>query len=168
MFGMTRPAQIALPSDRSLHALTVEAIVLYDPVVKSMGKKLRMPVAVFEKARDAWAAYRGPVKNTAKFEIELPHHDSREGFVVVIVRYRGKTDLGFRLFDEDGLLVTELFSRDAAEPVEGSEDTAFLDSLWTRLIPVETIRNTGAQLGLNSRCSCGSGKKFKKCCGRFS
>lgn len=30
----------------------------------------------------------------------------------------------------------------------------------------QTQRNEGAKVGRNDPCSCGSGKKFKKCCGR--
>ncbi len=30
---------------------------------------------------------------------------------------------------------------------------------------ITTIRNTGAKVGRNERCPCGSGKKYKKCCG---
>jgi hypothetical protein len=32
--------------------------------------------------------------------------------------------------------------------------------------PVETFRRTGQKVGRNDPCPCGSGKKFKKCCGR--
>ena len=31
-----------------------------------------------------------------------------------------------------------------------------------------TIRNQGDRIGRNQRCPCGSGKKYKKCCGRKS
>jgi hypothetical protein len=32
--------------------------------------------------------------------------------------------------------------------------------------PVETFRRTGQKVGRNDPCPCGSGKKYKKCCGR--
>ena len=32
-------------------------------------------------------------------------------------------------------------------------------------VPVETIRNTTRKVGRNESCPCGSGKKYKKCCG---
>ena len=32
--------------------------------------------------------------------------------------------------------------------------------------PVETVRYSEPKVGRNDRCPCGSGKKFKKCCGR--
>ncbi len=33
-------------------------------------------------------------------------------------------------------------------------------------IPTHTIRAEGRQIAPNERCPCGSGKKYKKCCGR--
>ena len=33
---------------------------------------------------------------------------------------------------------------------------------------IEPIRNRGAKVGRNDPCPCGSGKKYKKCCGGFS
>ena len=39
---------------------------------------------------------------------------------------------------------------------------AFLDDYGEQ---VQTIRNSGPKIGRNDRCPCGSGKKFKKCCG---
>jgi hypothetical protein len=32
--------------------------------------------------------------------------------------------------------------------------------------PVQTIRNTEPRVGRNDPCPCGSGKKYKKCCGK--
>ena len=32
--------------------------------------------------------------------------------------------------------------------------------------PAETIRSDGKQVGRNDPCPCGSGKKYKKCCGK--
>lgn len=32
--------------------------------------------------------------------------------------------------------------------------------------PVETIRADGKAVGRNDPCPCGSGKKYKKCCGK--
>ena len=34
--------------------------------------------------------------------------------------------------------------------------------------PVEPIRNMGHKVGRNDPCPCGSGKKFKNCCGKSS
>ena len=32
--------------------------------------------------------------------------------------------------------------------------------------PIETIRGEGKDVGRNDPCPCGSGKKYKKCCGK--
>ncbi len=39
--------------------------------------------------------------------------------------------------------------------------TAFTDALWA----VYKLRDMGRKPGRNDPCSCGSGKKYKKCCG---
>ncbi len=31
--------------------------------------------------------------------------------------------------------------------------------------PIETVRRQGRKVGRNEPCPCGSGKKYKKCCG---
>ena len=40
---------------------------------------------------------------------------------------------------------------------EGQEDNGGSDS--------ENVRRQGAKVGRNAPCPCGSGKKYKKCCG---
>jgi len=49
---------------------------------------------------------------------------------------------------------------------EGLPDRAQHD-VENPVIPTHTIRAEGKQVGPNAPCPCGSGKKFKKCCGRF-
>ncbi|MEX0679115.1 MAG: DUF1186 domain-containing protein [Pirellulales bacterium] len=61
-----------------------------------------------------------------------------------------------------------------SEPFTKIDDDLELDNDaweddWTRAvarIPPTTIRNTQPRVGRNDPCPCGSGKKFKKCCGR--
>ncbi len=43
-----------------------------------------------------------------------------------------------------------------AAPVENQEKET----------PVATIVNTGPKVGRNDPCPCGSGKKYKQCCGK--
>jgi uncharacterized protein len=67
-----------------------------------------------------------------------------------------------------------VFDTDGAPSVSASRLDAFAEALWAvydlrelwRSIGprVETVRRE-AQPGRNDACSCGSGKKFKKCCG---
>ena len=35
-----------------------------------------------------------------------------------------------------------------------------------KLVPPETKKNEAPKVGRNDPCPCGSGKKYKKCCGR--
>ena len=53
-----------------------------------------------------------------------------------------------------------------------SKRNAFLDFVkdadpeaLERFLPAETVRRDAPKVGRNSFCSCGSGKKHKKCCG---
>ncbi len=53
--------------------------------------------------------------------------------------------------------------------VESPLETTFRSespSLPEPIQPVEPYRRTGQKVGRNDPCPCGSGKKFKKCCGR--
>ena len=50
----------------------------------------------------------------------------------------------------------ESHSQSMDQGVSGSQKTA----------TVETIRNDQPKVGRNDPCPCGSGKKFKKCCGK--
>lgn len=34
----------------------------------------------------------------------------------------------------------------------------------SRLLPGRTVRNQGQKIGVNDKCPCGSGQKFKRCC----
>lgn len=164
MFG-PRPAQIVMPSGKALHALAVEAVVTAHPVTEELCKPIQLPKHLFEKARDAWAKFRGPVEDTNDFWIELELFDTKHGFVVLIVEFsQGRVDIGAEVYDEDGKLDFELFASDAREAQEQPEDAGFLEELWQEIRPVATIRQTEKYIGPNSPCSCGSGKKFKKCC----
>jgi uncharacterized protein YecA (UPF0149 family) len=39
------------------------------------------------------------------------------------------------------------------------------DAMPNKGTPAEPIRNHGERVGRNDQCPCGSGKKYKKCCG---
>ncbi len=45
------------------------------------------------------------------------------------------------------------------------EDTSHVDRLLNPTAPVKSIKNE-PKLGRNDPCSCGSGLKYKKCCGK--
>ena len=59
---------------------------------------------------------------------------------------------------------------DADEPYQGEPGAPYLPPLPAALDPypepVAPIRRTEAKVGRNDPCPCGSGKKYKKCCGK--
>jgi hypothetical protein len=95
-----------------------------------------IPDAIHELER--WAAFAQPAE-----EEELDYEELGDDF---------DPDFDAELDDPD-------FKDDA-----DFDDAQFDDaSAWT---PPGTIRNTAPRVGRNDPCPCGSGKKFKKCCGR--
>jgi hypothetical protein len=55
-------------------------------------------------------------------------------------------------------------------PDEPFDSHGLFDALEDEYLPENdtTIRNDGVKIGRNDKCPCGSGKKYKKCCGRSS
>lgn len=51
------------------------------------------------------------------------------------------------------------------EPPEAAAPAAIADEEPAEAV-IAPIHNTGPRIGRNDRCPCGSGKKYKKCCGR--
>jgi len=50
----------------------------------------------------------------------------------------------------------------------GTEDAVDEEALWTDLAyPNEPVRNPWRHVGRNDPCPCGSGKKYKQCCGKI-
>ncbi|TAM83683.1 MAG: hypothetical protein EPN47_04920 [Acidobacteria bacterium] len=52
------------------------------------------------------------------------------------------------------------------EDEEGFEEEDSFDPLFEDLGVQEPYRRSQPKIGRNQPCPCGSGKKFKKCCGR--
>ena len=48
-----------------------------------------------------------------------------------------------------------------SDPLLLADDAEFVSENET------TIRNEGVKIGRNEKCACGSGKKYKKCCGKM-
>jgi hypothetical protein len=89
-----------MPSGVEMRAMIIEAVVQAHPVTDVMLDRLRVPEPFRTELRDAWDKFRGPVDDTAEFELGRELHYSRNGFVDVFVRYDGETHLGFRTYDE--------------------------------------------------------------------
>ena len=62
----------------------------------------------------------------------------------------------------EGMTEDELVA-DAREGL--SESVLALYQFWRAKRPTQTIRRSGAKVGRNEPCPCGSGKKYKQCCG---
>ena len=70
----------------------------------------------------------------------------------------------------------ETVSGDFRERVEmkvATKNSSFLDFVkdadpeaLERFMPTEPVRRSEPKVGRNDPCPCGSGKKYKKCCGR--
>jgi uncharacterized protein len=76
--------------------------------------------------------------------------------------------------DDDGVPDVSPFSDDAPPSMSTERLNAFADAVWAVYDLREIWRNIGPRVetlrkadtpGRNDACSCGSGKKFKKCCG---
>ena len=57
------------------------------------------------------------------------------------------------------------FRHDNQSAVPGQPQQAIESGPKEAPQPVKQIRNKGPKVGRNDPCTCGSGKKFKKCCG---
>jgi len=72
-------------------------------------------------------------------------------------------------FDQGGLRALMDLVRERA-PRSGEVDPEPLPprpsaSEYPPYVPFKPIRNEAAKVGRNDPCPCGSGKKYKKCCG---
>ncbi|MGB7991992.1 MAG: UPF0149 family protein [Candidatus Methylophosphatis roskildensis] len=63
----------------------------------------------------------------------------------------------------EGMTVEELIA-DARD--ELAESVLALYQFWRAKRPLQTIRRNGDKVGRNEPCPCGSGKKYKQCCGK--
>jgi len=83
---------------------------------------------------------------------------------------------GFALFEgfmqrirEETLMTLsriQLLKQKPSEEPHSSKGRAMQYSHGGSVERPETIRREGKKIGRNSPCPCGSGKKYKKCCGR--
>ncbi len=89
---------------------------------------------------------------TAKWqglEIEQDHEEDDVGFVQFICRYV-----------EDG---QEVEHKEVAEFRKADDEKWYY---YDSKRPYATVQREGPKIGRNDPCPCGSGKKYKKCCGK--
>jgi hypothetical protein len=165
----------------NLTKIGVEAVVRQHPITEKQAALLRMPPMTFQNFAAEWANFSGPVKDKTNFTFSKGLHESKHGFVVLQAKWeRGELDVGFMLLplqdterEDDG--EEELPEEDELVKIWASglseklpdDEAKWLEEIWTPFTPVEQIVKTEKIVLPNDPCSCGSGKKFKKCCGRF-
>jgi len=78
----------------------------------------------------------------------------------------------FRLEKESPAFVGSLWEITAVTHEDAASAAYYAEAGGGQLEPgqtptaIEPIRNVGPRVGRNDPCPCGSGKKYKKCCGR--
>jgi hypothetical protein len=141
-YPVLAPRFDALPDPEALRRTRIAGLVSATPLPKRWKREFELSEAEWEKTTKFWSEFRGPAKSTERFFVVCPLDASGE--TVGLIEYdRGR--LRFDLF-------------------EGEEELRRIP--WD-LIPHKEpppARERSARLGPNDRCSCGSGKKFKKCC----
>jgi hypothetical protein len=142
--GMAEAAGLLLEATRikDRWAREVGEIVVRHPL-PPYSVDLELTAAEYAKLGEKWKAFRGPVPDISHFGMAmvLPGHREDEIPMYAFVEYsHGKVTV--EVLDEDEV------------PVE--------------LLPPVAVPNqlkAGRRIGPNDRCPCGSGKKYKKCCG---
>jgi hypothetical protein len=110
-----------------------------------------------------WWCYRGDVDDEfdeAGFEDDYEGHDDDEDGEDISQSMQSMMASHRRLLDGDSILLDDEFQ----DALAGDADDDTIDD--RRDTPPETIRREGPRVGRNEPCPCGSGKKFKKCCGK--
>lgn len=102
--------------------------------------KASMQKCVFDKLAKAWLAFKGPVKNVNHFIVTTEMED---GWVGIAEYIQG--DIHVYALPEDAV-----------------DFSLGIDIAPTR------VRRAEVRTGGNSKCPCGSGKKYKRCCGAFA
>lgn len=157
-FAVPPPETVVVP-------VTLDRIISLNPVTEKLCAPLSMPPAIVEFLQDAWLSCTEDV-NLNGFTVEKESHESCEGLVVLLVKWNGeKIVVGFALYGEETDEPEAIIW--AAESLPKGWDAKRLKAMWVRLDPVEPIRHTDKVVLPNVKCHCGSGKKFKKCCGRL-
>jgi len=100
-----------------------------------------------EKSTREWAA-KSEWHGLEVLRTERGGPDDNDGVVEFIARYRNEGQ--------------DLEHREVAQFQRSDNDWSFVDG---RVFGLDPIVRDDPKIGRNDPCSCGSGKKFKKCCG---
>jgi len=127
------------------------------------------------------ARYNAFVKGDIEFIVQSHHPETRESLDRASLeswskgsRWEGLSIESENVENEKTLITFVVRYSKGAETVNHREDAEFRihDGRWhyfdSSFPKPQTIRREGEKLGRNDPCSCGSGKKFKKCHGSES
>ena len=109
---------------------------------------------------------RGPVREAFRqLEQEGRQEDALKHYEAAVATARTSAHKRDLRFCWDGLVQFHYNKGDQAKAVEASREMLKDCPELEAELKVETIRNDADKTGRNDPCPCGSGRKFKKCCG---
>ena len=144
-----------------LERLRLESIKQDFPVTDELLDKLLVPAKYRDEIKGSW-------KTSPELNLEFPFYESRQGFVTLFVGYGDEQlDAGLILEDstDEDAEPQEIWASEAPEWTE--DQKKMLESAWEPFDPVKPLK-AEPRTSPNAKCPCNSGKKFKKCCGKFS
>jgi tetratricopeptide (TPR) repeat protein len=119
-----------------------------------------------ESARTAHPSHCWPELRSAwALEQEGRHEDALNHYEAAVAAARNAEKQRDLRFCWDGLVQFHYNKGDQAKAVDASREMLKECPELEAELKVETIRNEADKTGRNDPCPCGSGKKFKKCCG---
>lgn len=135
----------------------------YPHTLGAAALKVGMPDAVLLELQDEWNAFckEHAEEDYEEVELEYDLHMSRLGGVTVIITpEKDELQVAVQVVeleeDADGGLEEGEVKR--VDPLEHPE-------VWEACNPTEQLK-AEPRVPPNAKCPCGSGKKFKKCCGK--
>jgi peptide deformylase len=173
-----------ITNDESLLRVKCEPVTLEEvgPLVEALEKELDHSNKMGRSGIGLAAPQIGIAKDIAivrlnKISINLVNAKLQQGFDPALFKEEGCLSFPGRVEDTirfqevhvTGNLVepynfvaTGLLAVVIQHELDHLSSTLFMDRMIPKIVPV--VR--GAKVGPNEPCSCGSGKKYKKCCGR--
>jgi tetratricopeptide (TPR) repeat protein len=122
--------------------------------------------AALTAAKEKHAGHCWPLLRSAwALEQEGRQEDALKGYEAAVEAARGSEQKKDLRFCWDGLVQFHYNKGDQAKAVEASRQMLKDCPELEQELKVETIRNETVKPGRNDPCTCGSGKKYKKCCG---
>ena len=175
-------ADAGLPDEKQTELMTIQSVCAEHPFPVEQAENAFCPENVYDVLEAKWSGmakgdFKGLKVRRLKEGWEIRHHlhESIHGEIELFCRWTGmEAVFGCYIFpyaddaeDDAG--------RDVSEGAEflGNQDPKllleqkhFLEHVWLEAPRTTTIKRRGRQSRPNDRCDCGSGRKWKRCCGR--